>query len=118
MDTRTEADAGGTVYVFVAGEIDMATADELQHALITAVGGRSATEVLVDYAGVTFCDSSGIAALDRAYAVAAERGVVFRLVGVQHSVRLVLEITGMLQALTQPDRSSAVDVADSTDAVQ
>jgi anti-anti-sigma factor len=107
MDTRTQAVAGGTVRVFVAGEIDMATADDLQRAMITAVEDGSVTEVVVDFADVTFCDSSGIAALDRAYAEAARRGVGFRLEDVQDPVRRVLEITGMLEALTEPDPSEA-----------
>jgi anti-anti-sigma factor len=107
MDTRTQAVAGVTVRVLVAGEIDMATADDLQRAMITAVEDGSVTEVVVDFADVTFCDSSGIAALDRAYAAAARRGVVFRLVDIQDPVRRVLEITGMLEALTEPGPSEA-----------
>jgi anti-anti-sigma factor len=53
-------------------------------------------------ADVTFCDSSGIAAFDRNYFLASQTGVAFRLINVRPIVSRVLEITGMLDALTGP----------------
>jgi anti-anti-sigma factor len=59
--------------------------------------------VQVDFSGVTFCDSTGIASLERAYAAATQRSAPFRLVNVQPAVARVLAIVGILQALTDSE---------------
>ena len=80
----------------------MATVDVLASALRDALATDDVTEVVADFSDVTFCDSSGVAALDRAYGDGLAKGIVFRLTGVTPMVRRVLEITGMLEALTPP----------------
>ncbi|MEV4639885.1 STAS domain-containing protein [Actinoplanes sp. NPDC049548] len=98
----TESHPGSAVRLTVTGEIDMATVGALETALRDAFAVPDATGVVADFAGVTFCDSSGVAALDRAYAEGVARGITFCLTGVSGTVRRVLEITGMLDALTDP----------------
>jgi anti-anti-sigma factor len=90
------------VSLVVAGEIDMVTADELSRAMRTAILRDDSVEVVLDFADVTFCDSSGLAALDAAYAEGARRGTVLRLVNVQPPVRRLLEIVDMADTLTTP----------------
>lgn len=102
MDVVTESRTSGAVCVAVTGEIDMATVGALEEALRDAFDRDGVTEVTADLAGVTFCDSSGIAALDRAYAEGSARGIPFRVSEVSAPVRLVLEITGMLETLSRP----------------
>ena len=77
----------------------MVTVDDLIRALRGAVLDEQATEVVVDFAGVTFCDSSGLAALDSAYGEGLRRDTAFRLINVQPQVRRLLEIVGMLDNL-------------------
>ena len=80
----------------------MATVEELDLAMTAAVTRHGVAAVEVDFAGVSFCDSSGLAALDNAYAGAAQRGIRFRLINPQPGVRRVLQLTGLLEVLTNP----------------
>jgi anti-anti-sigma factor len=91
---------GRVIQLSVTGEIDLATVRELTEPMTTAVQRDDVTGLLVDFGGVTFCDSTGIAALDHACAAAARRAIPFRLVNVQPGVRRVLELVGLLDALT------------------
>nr|WP_296071480.1 STAS domain-containing protein [uncultured Actinoplanes sp.] len=84
----------------VTGEIDRDTVEQLEAAVADAVEREDVNGLQIDFAGVTFCDSSGIAALDRAYALAAQRSLPFRLCNVQPSVERVLDIVGLLDVLT------------------
>ncbi|MGK5680203.1 STAS domain-containing protein [Actinoplanes sp. URMC 104] len=93
--------SNGVTRIQAAGEIDMATVVRLATAMTDAIFTAGTVSVIVDMADVTFCDSSGIAAFDRSYFLAAERGISFRLIRVRPEVCRVLEITGMLHTLTQ-----------------
>jgi anti-anti-sigma factor len=88
------------IRVIVAGEIDIATVGLLDTALTAAIARGGTTAVEVDFAGVTFCDSAGIAALDTAAGTAAQGAILFRLIDVQFSVARVLQIVGLLEVLT------------------
>jgi anti-sigma B factor antagonist len=102
MIVKTVDSGGGVTRIWAAGEIDMATIEQLDTAMASAISAAGAVSVIVDMADVTFCDSSGIAAFDRNYFLASQTGVAFRLINVQPIVSRVLEITGMLDALTRP----------------
>ncbi len=103
MDTRSQSLPGGVVRITVAGEIDMATVDQLSREMRNAFLYDDTTEVVLDFADVTFCDSSGLATLDWAYAEGARRGTAFRLINVQPQVRRLLEILDMLDIVSEPD---------------
>jgi anti-sigma B factor antagonist len=92
---------GTVVHVRVTGEIDMVTVDRLEEGLLEAITTPCPT-VIVDFAEVTFCDSSGLAALDRAYAAAVTHGGRLRLVNLRPVIRRILELTGLLDTLTGP----------------
>ena len=59
-------------YVYVAGEIDIATAPQLEHAL--AVGLSRASAVVLDLQDVTFLDSEGTRAIVMASVLADATG--------------------------------------------
>jgi anti-anti-sigma factor len=101
IDIKTNVLPGSVIRVSVVGEVDMATAQQLDAALTAAVERDGAAAVEVDFAGVTFCDSIGVAGLDRAYAAAAQFSRPFRLINVQPGVGRVLAIVGLLDALTE-----------------
>jgi anti-sigma B factor antagonist len=103
VDISSRPIADGLVLIAVAGEIDMATVDDLSEAMHSAVLQEGTTDVVLDFANVTFCDSSGFAALDAAYAEGSRRGTALRLINVQPQIRRLLEIVGMLDTLTRPD---------------
>jgi anti-anti-sigma factor len=88
-----------TTRLAVTGELDLATAAELGEHVRRVVGDRPA-QLVVDLAGVTFCDSSGIEALLRACAAATERGIAFRVVNPGRVTRRAFQLTGVLDLLT------------------
>jgi anti-sigma B factor antagonist len=94
--------AADVIRVSLAGEIDLVTAYRVDRALTAAVQCPQITAVIVDVAGVTFCDSAGIEVFDRQYGAATARGIQLRLVQVPPPVRRVLEIVCMFDTLTQP----------------
>jgi len=89
------------VSLTAAGEIDIATIEPLDTAMHDAVARDDVTTVVIDFHAVTFCDHSGIDALQRAHAAATARGITFRLIHVAPPVRRVLDIVGMLDMLTR-----------------
>ena len=91
--TRAEGDA---VVVTVRGEIDIASAPTLRDLLLGLIGD-GCRKVIVDMCGVTFLDSSGLAALVAARTASRKHNSSLRLVGVAGGPAKVLEITGLSQ---------------------
>ncbi|MEV4281885.1 STAS domain-containing protein [Actinoplanes xinjiangensis] len=99
MRITVSSDAG-VVQLHVAGELDMATAHNLHKALRQAVTQPGTTTILIDFDQVSFCDSSGLEALDRAYGEAIKAGITLRLLNPQPNVRRIFDLTCLLQTLT------------------
>jgi anti-anti-sigma factor len=76
--------------VILAGEVDVSTAGALRTSL-EPLGGR----VLVDLYGVTFMDSSGIAALVAIHAQLLASGGTLHLRSPQDQVRRLFEVVGI-----------------------
>jgi anti-sigma B factor antagonist len=89
-----------TWIVTVAGELDLATAPQLE-AVFEAVDATSSDRVLVDLAAVTFLDSSGIRALVRAKRRLDGIGAPLVVDAVSDSARQVLDVSGVLEALSE-----------------
>ncbi len=92
-------DGAGAVRVRVSGEIDMACAPELLDTLLAAEVPSGGTLVL-DLAGVTFMDSSGISALVDAYQQREAGGVSLALAEVPPLIAKMLSLTGVDSYLT------------------
>jgi anti-sigma B factor antagonist len=86
--------------VVVQGEIDVATSPTLRDDL-SALIARGARHITLDFADVSFVDSSGLGVLVGAYKRLREDGGSIRIVSAQPSVRKVFEITGLEAALLQ-----------------
>jgi anti-sigma B factor antagonist len=84
----------GEALLLVSGEIDIATANAFRDQLRELIAEAN-SPALVDLAGVTFMDSSGLDALADARRRAAEDGVELVLVEPSSPVRMVLEVAGM-----------------------
>lgn len=89
-----------TVVVTVSGELDMATSDVLAGVLADALNEPGIAQLLVDARSITFCDSSGLNALVRAHHAAASRDVCLRVVEPPDRLRMIMEITCLLDLLT------------------
>jgi len=93
----TTGDDGQTI-VAAAGEIDLATADELASAV---EAGLASGPVLVDLSAVSFMDSAGVRAVDAMLRSATHHGNALVVApAMQDAVVQVLEITGMMGLLT------------------
>lgn len=80
--------------IVVRGDVDMATAPQLREA-IEAVAGSGRQRVVVNLAGVSFMDSSGIAALCLAKQTLDERSAVLALASLSRPVQAILELAGV-----------------------
>jgi anti-sigma B factor antagonist len=88
------ADRAGERILVVTGEIDIATAPQLRCELEALSRGAHSSAV-VDLAGVTFLDSSGISALVAARQALAGTDATLVLLEPSPPVRLVLEMSGV-----------------------
>jgi anti-sigma B factor antagonist len=94
---------GGDVLLAVCGEVDMATAPDLDAALERALvgdGGR----LIVDLREVGFLDSAGLALLVRHDRNAATSGRHLIVVKGPPHVQQVFELTGLSKHLTMVDK--------------
>ncbi|MGS2617362.1 STAS domain-containing protein [Micromonospora sp. LZ34] len=94
--TYTERDGGARLWL--AGELDLSTAGELA-AVLDRLADAGTHRLLVDLSGLTFCDSTGIAAFVRGDNRAAAAGGWLRITGATGRVRRVLQVTGLGEVL-------------------
>ncbi|MEU9133076.1 STAS domain-containing protein [Kitasatospora sp. NPDC048540] len=93
--TASVRDTLGGPVIEATGELDLDSAPILHSALHRALGASPPPPMLViDLAGVTFCDSSGLNALLQARIESQGLGVALHLARPTHTVARVLEITG------------------------
>lgn len=99
---------GDVSVLTVRGELDMWSGPQLDDCLIDlAALGRS--RVVLDVAGLRFCDAAGIRILLRGEARARARGGWLRLAGADSRLRRVLQIVGLTEVL--PVFDSVADAA-------
>jgi anti-anti-sigma factor len=94
------------VCVFVHGELDLSTADQLKDVLSDQLSdGR---RVLLDLSAVSFIDSSGLAAIVNSVNGATDRGAELKVSEeLNPQARRLMELTGVLpMLLVQNARSS------------
>ncbi|MFF7364985.1 anti-sigma factor antagonist [Streptomyces sp. NPDC008125] len=94
--TITTRDAATGPVLGIIGDLDYATAPELREALdglALAVGQL----LVLDLAGLAFCDSSGISALLSARSLAADRGGRVALIAVPANTARILGVLGLNQ---------------------
>ena len=90
----------GVVTLAVAGEVDIAVADELVAAAYRCLREDGVRTLVVDLAAVTFLDSSGLGGLVRVRNFAQSQDQHLEIANVAESVMKVFTITGLAGALT------------------
>jgi len=85
----------------LTGEIDMATAEQLR-AAVEDLLGRS-RRVVLDFSGITFCDSQGLSTLIAVNRAATAAGVPLVFVNVGDFLQRLLDITGLRTMFTIED---------------
>lgn len=99
FEARTSAEPG-RIIVSLSGECDLSAREHLTAVLLDAV--NRTTAVLVDAAGLTFLDSSGVHSLITAHHAAKNRGARVYVVNAHGPVAAVLELTGLDSLLRAP----------------
>ncbi len=94
------------VTVGLAGEIDMLTAAQLS-ATVNEVLTEPPTRILLDLAGITFCDSQGLGTLVVLSRKARHAQSLLMLTNVGEFLLRVLDITGLRSALMIRDGQTA-----------
>jgi anti-sigma B factor antagonist len=89
--------------VALTGECDLRSRDEMTATLLAAV--TASDKVIVDLAEVRFLDSSGLHALVTAHHAALARAGTLHVVNATGTVATVLEITGVLELLSDPTQA-------------
>jgi anti-anti-sigma factor len=79
------------VVVRIRGELDMATADRFEDALQLAAGADPPT-IVIDFAGCTFADLSGLRPLHRLRSRQSTAGNALTLSNVPRRIRPVLDV--------------------------
>jgi anti-anti-sigma factor len=105
LSCRTGAD--GYQVISVAGELDIATAEQAYSYISEVIDSRSAP-VTVDLADLTFCDASGLGALARIARHARQMGRQLSLTSARPSLLKIMRITGLDRAfpeLSPPTRA-------------
>ena len=97
----------GALVVTLAGELDLATAGDVESAVVGPVAGGG--HVVLDLRGLEFMDSSGVRVLVAAHAAAQESGGRLTIVRPQAggAVSRVLEISGLEGVLELVDSADA-----------
>ena len=111
---------GDKVVVSVAGELDMATAPQLQDQ-ISDLLERGRNRLVFDLADVSFCDSTGLSVFVRAKNSTDDAGGEVRLAAPQRGVLRILEVSGLVEvlqtyptvdeAVTSPEQATQPDLA-------
>lgn len=99
---------GDVVVVAVGGELDMATAPQLQEQ-ITDLLDKGRNRLVFDLSELSFCDSTGLSVFVRAKNSCDEAGGEVRIAAPQRGVMRILEVSGLVEVLhTYPTVSEAV----------
>jgi anti-sigma B factor antagonist len=103
--------AGQTTVTF-AGELDAASADQAYGYVRDAIDARGG-QVLLDVAGLSFCDACGLGALTRMSRHAGQAGSSLHLVAPPQRLMKIIRITGLEDQLPvhRGDRAGHVQVA-------
>ena len=102
--------SGPPVIVRAAGVLDITTVDELTESVRGYLD--SGSEVIVDFAGVTLCDSTGLGAVVRLERHARSTGSRFALRAVRHHVAEVFAMTGIDRVVRIYDESGRIPPPD------
>ena len=106
QDALARADEGG-YHLKVRGEVDLATAPDLQKQAIGVLADPTVSTLTLDLSDVTFIDSTGIGTLVQLRLTAEARDKKLVLARPSDRVQRVLAITALAGTFSIDDTSSA-----------
>jgi anti-sigma B factor antagonist len=89
---------GDTITVALHGEVDVLVVDQVRIALSEAIAERP-RQIVVDLAGLSFIDSTGLGALIFGFQRARDQGLGFRLARPSRGVHQILVLSGLLEVV-------------------
>jgi anti-sigma B factor antagonist len=89
---------GDTITVSLHGEVDVLVVDQVRIALSEAIAERP-RQIVVDLAGLSFIDSTGLGALIFGFQRARDQGLGFRLARPSRGVHQILVLSGLLEVV-------------------
>ncbi len=98
MEIKLE-NIGTTLVAKLTGEIDHHTAPGLRETLDREIELNNITNIVLDFDGVTFMDSSGIGMIVGRYKQISARGGKVMIIRVKPQVDKILEISGLKKLL-------------------
>jgi anti-sigma B factor antagonist len=87
---------GKDAVVRLTGRVDVDSSPDLRDRLRSLLSQEALPEIIVDLAGVSYIETSGIATLIEALRIARHRQTNFRLQGLSGAGLRLFEVTGML----------------------
>ena len=100
LELSCQIDGDGNQIVSVAGELDIATAEQA-YIFISDVIDAWPGPVSVDLSGLTFCDASGLGVLARVARHARQAGRQLKLTAARPSLLKIMRITGLDRAFPE-----------------
>lgn len=91
---------GSTLVTRIKGELDLNTADELRNKLDTALKNSAARNLICDFSGVSFIDSSGLGVLIGRLKNLETLGGSITIKNPRPSVYRILELSGLNKVMT------------------
>jgi len=108
FDIKTERIADDVYVISLAGEVDLYTAPEFKQQLLEVIG-QGANEVIVDFSGTTFIDSTTLGVLVGGVKRLRTNDGQLSLVCSDRNITKIFEITGLDKVFTiYPTREEAV----------
>jgi anti-sigma B factor antagonist len=99
-------DDGGCLVVHVSGEVEFTTAGELRDRAIAAALAAARPRLVLDLAGVSFCDSSGLSVLVGIWKAVHAQGGQLALAQVPERCRIILTRTGLASFMEMHDTTA------------
>jgi anti-anti-sigma factor len=96
VDERRE---DGTIFVAIAGELDVASAPRLQKTLARLCADDQTSALTLDLSQLTFIDSTGLAVIAYASRLCERRDCELSVIRGPDAVHNVFEITGLAEHL-------------------
>ena len=102
LSIETRPAGGRTLLVVLHGEVDYATAQDVRAAISTALTAGGVDAIVVDLAGVTFLDSTGVGTLVVARRICDDVGVRFRVRDPNPFLAKLFTVVGVAEVLGVP----------------
>ena len=96
-------DSGDVARVALSGRLSIDTSPEVRDRLLGILGQKLQSSVMIDMAGLSYMDCSGLATLVESLKIARSRKTTMLFTGLSDGPRYLLEVTGLLYLFQTDD---------------